>query len=162
MTSANLAGCPREGLQRVGFGGVVDIALGPAAYDVAALCQDVANAMPMPADIEADLRRHYLALRAAANAQFDAEAFADAYATIPPCVRAARWAMPRDSSIKGGPTRKRVSPLFLCTCGGPWSVQFFPTWRSGMTVALGPHARTSSSMPAELALPRLAWRGSAR
>jgi tRNA threonylcarbamoyl adenosine modification protein YjeE len=68
----------REGLKRIGFLAKGYVAFGPLAFDLASLCQDVG--VTIGDDLEADLRRHYLALRRAANARFDSDAFGAAYA----------------------------------------------------------------------------------
>ncbi len=81
VQSANLfwlADRPR--LKRVGLIDVQDMFFGPAAYDVASLCQDARVTIP-PA-LEEELRGHYVALRRAADPGFDPQAFAAAYAIL--------------------------------------------------------------------------------
>ncbi|MEJ1157244.1 tRNA (adenosine(37)-N6)-threonylcarbamoyltransferase complex ATPase subunit type 1 TsaE [Prosthecomicrobium sp. N25] len=76
--SPNILWLPeREGLRRLGILDFQDAALGHPAYDVASLAQDAR--ITVPAEIEAELLAHYVALRAAADPAFDAAAFRRAY-----------------------------------------------------------------------------------
>jgi tRNA threonylcarbamoyl adenosine modification protein YjeE len=70
----------RQGLQRVGFAFAGELLVGPAAYNVATLCQDAT--LPVSPQLEADLLRHYLALRHSADAHFDSDRFSIGYAII--------------------------------------------------------------------------------
>ena len=54
--------------------------VGPAAYDVATLCQDAR--VTVPAQLEAALRDRYAALRRDGGGSFDAESFAATYAIL--------------------------------------------------------------------------------
>jgi tRNA threonylcarbamoyl adenosine modification protein YjeE len=79
MQSPNLFWLPgREGIARIGLIDFQDMFIGPAAYDVASLCQD-ARVM-IPPSLESALRAEYVARRKSANPAFDAEAFSAAYA----------------------------------------------------------------------------------
>jgi tRNA threonylcarbamoyl adenosine modification protein YjeE len=88
VQSANLLWlADRAGLQRIGLIDFQDMFIGPAAYDVASLANDAR--VTVPATLEAELRRHYVAMRQAASAHFDAGAFETAYA-ITAAVRTAK------------------------------------------------------------------------
>jgi hypothetical protein len=81
MQSPNLIWlADREGPARLGLLDFQDMFLGPAAYDVASLCQDARATIP--AALESALRARYVALRRASDAAFDAGAFAEAYAVL--------------------------------------------------------------------------------
>jgi aminoglycoside/choline kinase family phosphotransferase len=81
VQSANLLWLgERDGLRRVGLLDFQDMFHGPPAYDVASLCQDARVTVPPP--LEAELTRHYAALRRAAAPQFDETAFRAAYAIL--------------------------------------------------------------------------------
>jgi tRNA threonylcarbamoyl adenosine modification protein YjeE len=76
VQSPNLFWLPeRQGVRRVGFIDFQDMFVGPAAYDVASLCQD-ARVM-VPPELEEALVAHYIACRGPA---FDADSFRSAYA----------------------------------------------------------------------------------
>lgn len=76
VQSPNLFWLPeRQGVRRIGFIDFQDMFAGPAAYDVASLCQDAR--VTVPAEIEDALVRHYIAARAPG---FDADSFRAAYA----------------------------------------------------------------------------------
>jgi len=70
----------REGLARLGIIDFQDLMVGPSAYDVASLCQDARATVP-PA-LERELVARYVAARRQADAAFDGEAFAEAYAIL--------------------------------------------------------------------------------
>ncbi|MBZ0229220.1 MAG: tRNA (adenosine(37)-N6)-threonylcarbamoyltransferase complex ATPase subunit type 1 TsaE [Bauldia sp.] len=70
----------RKGLARLGLLDFQDMFLGPAAYDVASICQD--PRATVPAALEADLRNHYLDMRRQADRAFDEEGFLEAYAIL--------------------------------------------------------------------------------
>jgi hypothetical protein len=70
----------REGVARVGLLDFQDAVLGPAAYDVASLLQDARTDVPEAMEIA--LLSRYAGARRAADAGFDAAAFARAYATL--------------------------------------------------------------------------------
>ena len=70
----------REGLRRLGLIDFQDTVIGPLAYDVASLLQDAR--VDIPAKLELRLIALYARLRAAANPNFDAAAFAGAYAAM--------------------------------------------------------------------------------
>ena len=70
----------REGLARVGLLDFQDAVLGPPAYDLASLLQDAR--VDVPDDLEMRLAALYVRRRAAADASFEAEAFAAAYAAM--------------------------------------------------------------------------------
>ena len=70
----------RDGLRRLGLLDFQDMFVGPAAYDVASLCQD--PRVTVPASLEAELRDRYIALRRRADPGFDAERFREAYAIL--------------------------------------------------------------------------------
>ncbi len=70
----------RDGLARLGIIDFQDLMAGPSAYDVASLCQDARATVP-PA-LETELRGRYVARRTEADPEFDAEAFAEAYAIL--------------------------------------------------------------------------------
>jgi len=79
MQSANLFWlADRAGVKRIGLIDFQDMFVGPAAYDVASLCQDAR--VTVPAALEADLRAHYVSLRQSAAPAFDSAAFSSAYA----------------------------------------------------------------------------------
>ncbi len=81
VQSPNLFWLPeREGIRRIGFIDFQDMFLGPAAYDVASICQDMR--VTVPESLETSLRDRYVALRRAANPRFDEEAFLAAYAIL--------------------------------------------------------------------------------
>ncbi len=81
MQSPNLFWLPeRQGLARLGIIDFQDMFLGPAAYDVAAICHDARATVPLA--LEADLRARYVAHRRAANSRFDAETFAESCAIL--------------------------------------------------------------------------------
>ncbi len=81
VQSPNLFWLPeRQGMARVGFIDFQDMFVGPAAYDVATLCQDARVSVP-PA-LETELVAHYAATRRAAAPGFDAVAFTEAYAIL--------------------------------------------------------------------------------
>jgi tRNA threonylcarbamoyl adenosine modification protein YjeE len=81
VQSANLLWLvDRPRLKRIGFIDFQDMFFGPAAYDVASLCQDAR--VTIPATLEDEFRGHYVALRRAADPRFDAEAFFTAYAIL--------------------------------------------------------------------------------
>ena len=68
------------GLRRAGILPLAGLRFGPTAYDVASLCQD--EGATVDADLEGELRQHYLALRKPAHVRFDREAFETAYAIV--------------------------------------------------------------------------------
>jgi len=70
----------RKGLQRLGLIDFQDAVLGPPAYDLASLLQDAR--VEVPDDLELRLLALYARRRAAADAAFDAEAFAASYAVM--------------------------------------------------------------------------------
>ncbi len=70
----------RAGAARVGLIDFQDMFVGPAAYDVASLCQDAR--VTIPAEMEAALRERYVARRRAGGRAFDADSFAAAYAIL--------------------------------------------------------------------------------
>lgn len=77
--SANLFWLPeRQSVARVGIIDFQDMFVGPAAYDVASLCQDAR--VTVSEGLERDLRAHYLSARLARDPAFDRQGFADAYA----------------------------------------------------------------------------------
>jgi N-acetylmuramate 1-kinase len=81
VQSANLfwlADRPR--LRRIGLIDFQDMFFGPAAYDVASLCQDARATVPP--DLEEELCGHYVALRRAAGPGFDTQAFFAAHAIL--------------------------------------------------------------------------------
>ncbi len=81
MQSPNLFWLPeRSGIARIGLIDFQDMFVGPAAYDVASLCQDAR--VTVSAEMEAALRKRYVALRRAGGRPFDAESFAGAYAIL--------------------------------------------------------------------------------
>jgi tRNA threonylcarbamoyl adenosine modification protein YjeE len=76
VQSSNLLWLPeREGVRRVGFIDFQDMFVGPAAYDVASLCQDAR--VTVAPEVEATLVAHYIATR---GSGFDADSFQAAYA----------------------------------------------------------------------------------
>jgi hypothetical protein len=70
----------REGSSRLGLIDFQDAVIGPPAYDVASLLQDAR--VDVPDELELRLLAHYARLRRAAGANFDASAFAGAYAAM--------------------------------------------------------------------------------
>lgn len=79
--SPNLLWLPeRQGTARVGFLDFQDAMIGPCAYDVASLAQDAR--VTVPPDVERRLVDDYVALRQAADPDFDAEVFHDIYAIV--------------------------------------------------------------------------------
>jgi aminoglycoside/choline kinase family phosphotransferase len=79
--SPNLLWLPeREGLARIGLLDFQDAVMGPAAYDLASLLQDAR--VDVPETMEIALLSRYTRARRAADAGFDAPAFARAYATL--------------------------------------------------------------------------------
>jgi aminoglycoside/choline kinase family phosphotransferase len=79
--SPNLLWLPeREGLARIGLLDFQDAVMGPAAYDLASLLQDAR--VEVPELMEIALLSRYTRTRRAADASFDAPAFAKAYATL--------------------------------------------------------------------------------
>ncbi len=81
MQSPNLFWRPeRTGVQRIGLIDFQDMFVGPAAYDVASLCQDAR--ITIPEEMEAAFRDRYVALRRAGGQSFDAESFGEAYAIL--------------------------------------------------------------------------------
>ncbi len=81
MQSPNLFWLPeRREIARIGLIDFQDMFIGPAAYDVASLCQDAR--VTIPVDVEAALRERYVALRRAGGRRFDAESFAATYAIL--------------------------------------------------------------------------------
>ena len=81
VQSPNLFWLPdREGVARIGLIDFQDMFVGPAAYDVASICQDMRASVS--AALEAALRDRYVAIRRAAEPRFDADAFATAYAIL--------------------------------------------------------------------------------
>ena len=70
----------RSGLKRLGILDFQDMLTGPAAYDVASLCQDARVTVP-PA-LETALVEAYVGLRRAGDPGFDSQAFATAYAIL--------------------------------------------------------------------------------
>jgi len=81
MQSPNLFWLPdRDGVARIGLIDFQDMFVGPAAYDVASICQDMRATVP--AALEAALCDRYVAIRRAAAPAFDADAFVTAYAIL--------------------------------------------------------------------------------
>lgn len=79
VQSPNLFWLPkRAGIRRIGLIDFQDMFVGPAAYDVASICQDMRATVPE--GLETALRERYVALRTAADPRFDAEGFHRAYA----------------------------------------------------------------------------------
>jgi len=79
--SPNLIWLPeREGVARIGLLDFQDAVLGHPAYDVASLLQDAR--VDVPETMEIALLSRYTRARLAADAAFDAPAFARAYATL--------------------------------------------------------------------------------
>jgi tRNA threonylcarbamoyl adenosine modification protein YjeE len=79
VQSPNLFWLPeREGIARIGVIDFQDMFVGPAAYDVASLCQDAR--VTIAPRLEKDLWARYVDLRGARNRRFDVESFAEAYA----------------------------------------------------------------------------------
>jgi tRNA threonylcarbamoyl adenosine modification protein YjeE len=79
--SPNLLWLPqREGLARIGLLDFQDAVIGPAAYDLASLLQDAR--VDVPEMMEIALLSRYTRARRAADAGFDAPAFAKTYATL--------------------------------------------------------------------------------
>lgn len=78
--SPNIIWRPGEsGRQRIGLIDFQDAVIGPSAYDVASLAQDAR--VDIPAELEARLVAHYVALRRAEGG-FDADSFQRAYAIM--------------------------------------------------------------------------------
>ncbi|HVY19235.1 MAG TPA: tRNA (adenosine(37)-N6)-threonylcarbamoyltransferase complex ATPase subunit type 1 TsaE [Bauldia sp.] len=76
VQSPNLFWLPeRQGVRRIGFVDFQDMFVGPAAYDVASLCQDAR--VTVAPELEETLVAHYLACR---GAGLDADSFRAAYA----------------------------------------------------------------------------------
>ncbi|MEJ0011453.1 MAG: tRNA (adenosine(37)-N6)-threonylcarbamoyltransferase complex ATPase subunit type 1 TsaE [Bauldia sp.] len=76
VQSPNLFWLPgRAGIRRMGFIDFQDMFFGPAAYDVASLCQDAR--VTVPPEVEDALVAHYIAAR---GPGFDADSFRSAYA----------------------------------------------------------------------------------
>ena len=81
MQSPNLFWLPeRNGIARIGLIDFQDMFVGPAAYDVASLCQDAR--VTVAPELEAALRDRYVAQRQAQGRPFDRESFAGAYAIL--------------------------------------------------------------------------------
>jgi hypothetical protein len=81
MHSPNLLWLPeREGIARIGLLDFQDAMMGPPAYDLASLLQDAR--VDVPEMMEIALLSHYTRVRRAADARFDAPAFAQAYAAL--------------------------------------------------------------------------------
>jgi tRNA threonylcarbamoyl adenosine modification protein YjeE len=79
--SPNLLWLPeREGIARIGLLDFQDAVMGPAAYDLASLLQDAR--VDVPEMMEIALLSRYTRARRAADAGFDAPAFAKTYATL--------------------------------------------------------------------------------
>ncbi|WP_315723073.1 MULTISPECIES: tRNA (adenosine(37)-N6)-threonylcarbamoyltransferase complex ATPase subunit type 1 TsaE [unclassified Bradyrhizobium] len=79
--SPNLLWLPaREGIARVGVIDFQDAVMGPPAYDVVSLTQDAR--IDVSVDIEQALLARYVAARAAASTDFDADAFHADYAIL--------------------------------------------------------------------------------
>ena len=79
--SPNLLWLPqREGVARIGLLDFQDAVMGPAAYDLASLLQDAR--VEVPEMMEIALLSRYTRARRAADAGFDAPAFAKTYATL--------------------------------------------------------------------------------
>jgi len=70
----------REGIARIGLLDFQDAVMGPAAYDLASLLQDAR--VDVPEMMEIALLSRYTRARRAADAGFDAPAFAKIYATL--------------------------------------------------------------------------------
>ena len=70
----------REGTARIGLLDFQDALMGPAAYDVASLLQDAR--VDVPETTEIALLSRYTRARRAADPEFDAPAFVQAYATL--------------------------------------------------------------------------------
>ena len=70
----------RKGLARIGLIDFQDMFLGPSAFDVASLCQDMRVTISAP--LETALRGHYVDLRRAADPRFNEASFAAAYAIL--------------------------------------------------------------------------------
>jgi hypothetical protein len=70
----------REGFARIGLIDFQDAVIGPPAYDLASLLQDAR--IDIPDDLEMRLAALYVRRRRAADPDFDAEAFAAAYAAM--------------------------------------------------------------------------------
>lgn len=79
--SPNLLWLPeREGIARIGVIDFQDAMRGPPAYDLVSLLQDART--DVPAELEAALLDHYCATVGRAQARFDRDAFAFAYAAL--------------------------------------------------------------------------------
>ncbi len=86
MQSSNLFWLPeRSGIARIGLIDFQDMFVGPAAYDVATLCQDAR--VTVPAALEAALCDRYVAARRAEGRSFDAERFPGVMRFSPPRAR---------------------------------------------------------------------------
>lgn len=70
----------RAGLARLGLLDFQDMFIGPAAFDVASLCQDMR--VTIPADLERMLRDRYVDLRRHKDPDFDEAGFLEAYAIV--------------------------------------------------------------------------------
>ncbi|MCP4382659.1 MAG: tRNA (adenosine(37)-N6)-threonylcarbamoyltransferase complex ATPase subunit type 1 TsaE [Hyphomicrobiales bacterium] len=70
----------RSGLARVGLLDFQDMFFGPAAFDVASLCQDMR--VTVPVQLETRLRKRYIDLRRSNGSDFDEGAFLDTYAIL--------------------------------------------------------------------------------
>lgn len=70
----------RQGIARIGLIDYQDALIGPTAYDLASLLQDAR--VTVPAALEAELYAAYCTARRTADAGFDADAFAAAYAIM--------------------------------------------------------------------------------
>ena len=81
VQSPNLFWLPeREGIARIGWIDVQDMFIGPSAYDIASLCQDMR--VTIPADLEQQLFDLYVKLRLANDPVFDAGDFGQSYAIL--------------------------------------------------------------------------------
>ena len=81
MQSPNLFWLPeRAGIARVGLIDFQDMFVGPAAYDVASLCQDAR--VTISAELEAALRASYVDVRYGRTRTYNAENFSAAYAIL--------------------------------------------------------------------------------
>ncbi len=81
VQSPNLFWLPeREGIARIGLIDFQDMFVGPAAYDVASLCQDAR--VTVPPDLETALRERYIGLRRESAPAFDVDGFSQAYAIL--------------------------------------------------------------------------------
>ncbi len=81
MQSPNLFWLPeRSGIARIGLIDFQDMFVGPAAYDVATLCQDAR--VTVSPELEAALVGRYVAARRAEGRAFDAHGFGETYAIL--------------------------------------------------------------------------------